>query len=130
MSISRWSAVLVLCAVACGDDGGGGGTTTTSIATEGEFTTNEITSSSTTDETEGSESGTSGEGSESGSSGGSGSSESSGGSSSTGGLVGDPSYPPVDGGACPGDQVPTQLPGGSICEPFCRGDGGRCPAAA
>ena len=44
--------------------------------------------------------------------------------------MGDPSYPPTDGNACPGDQVPTVLPGASVCAPFCTGEGAMCPDAA
>ena len=114
-------------AAACGDDGGGGATTITPAGTSTDASTGASTSS-TTDATQASESST-GVGSES-STGGSGSSESSGSGSSTGTIAGDPAYPPVEGGACPGDAAPTQLPGGSICAPFCRGDGAKCPAAA
>ena len=48
--------------------------------------------------------------------------------STTGGPE-DPSYPqPSDAGACPNDTVPIQLPGASVCGPFCAGPDAACPA--
>lgn len=48
----------------------------------------------------------------------------------TGGTAEDPSYPAPVGGACPGGEAVVQLPGASICAPFCAGADAMCPAAA
>lgn len=48
---------------------------------------------------------------------------------STTGDPEDPSYPPPnDAGACPDGTVPIELPGVSICGPFCAGPEAACPA--
>jgi hypothetical protein len=50
------------------------------------------------------------------------------GESTTGGPE-DPSYPPPnDAGVCPNDTVPIELPGASVCGPFCAGADAACPA--
>ena len=124
--MKRWAWVLWV-VIACGDDGG---STATSVATMTAGSTGEATGSST-DASEGSE-GSTGAGESSSGSGGAttSSGSSSDGGSSTTGVAGDPSYPPLEGGACPGGEVPTQLPGGSLCAPFCTGDAAMCPDAA
>jgi len=44
---------------------------------------------------------------------------------------GDPSYPAPDGsGACPAQTAPIELPGASVCAPFCAGAGAMCPPPA
>lgn len=48
----------------------------------------------------------------------------------TTGGASDPNYPPTEGGTCPGDFAPIELPGGNVCAPFCEGDGAVCPDPA
>lgn len=106
--------------LACGDDDGGDtqGTTLTASTTEPASTSSEGGESSTAVATSSSE----GESSsavvdES--------------SSGTTGEASDPSYPPPDaGGTCPTDTAPIELPGGSVCAPFCAGADAACPAPA
>jgi hypothetical protein len=49
---------------------------------------------------------------------------------STTGPLGDPAYPPPDGGTCPDDTLPVALPGAEICAPFCAGPDDPCPMPA
>lgn len=49
---------------------------------------------------------------------------------STTGPVGDPAYPPPDGGQCPDGYLPVALPGAEICAPFCGGPDDACPTPA
>jgi hypothetical protein len=48
----------------------------------------------------------------------------------TTGPTGDPTYPPIDGGACPQGTLPVNLPGVQLCAPFCDGIDDACPPAA
>lgn len=48
----------------------------------------------------------------------------------TGGVVGDPEYPQPQDMNCAGGLAPLTLPGGSVCAPFCTGEGDACPSAA
>jgi len=121
-----WSSVLTAFAlvVGCGDDDGDDGVVdTTGTAT---ISTTEASSSeeSTTSGADGSSSST-GEGST-----GTTGEESSDGADTTTGGSGDPAYPPTDGGACPPGTAPIQLPGASMCGPFCEGAEAECPPPA
>lgn len=46
------------------------------------------------------------------------------------GPTGDPTYPPMEDGACPQGTLPVMLPGSQLCAPFCDGPGEACPPAA
>jgi hypothetical protein len=120
----RFLCVLVF-AIACGDDGGDTGTSVGTSATAGVSTGEDGSSTSSGGSSDASSSSEAGSGSGSSDAGSSG-----GGSSSSGGPGGDPLYPPLQDGMCPGGEVPTMLPGGSVCAPFCDGEGAQCPAAA
>jgi hypothetical protein len=125
---SRRFASLVLALVlaslpsACGDDGGNDTGAETVIATstgEGSSSTGPAASSTGPDD-----SGTTtadGTGSTAAASSDDG---------STTGPTGDPTYPPIDGGMCPGGTLPVMLPGAQLCAPFCGGPDDACPAAA
>lgn len=48
--------------------------------------------------------------------------------SSSGGVAEDPEYPAPQGGTCPDQTAPVELPGASSCAPFCAGADAPCPA--
>lgn len=48
----------------------------------------------------------------------------------TTGPAGDPTYPPIEDGTCPGGTVTVMLPGAELCAPFCGDAGDTCPMAA
>lgn len=114
--------VCTITIVACGgdDDGDTQGTASTTLTTaatsEGSSSSDASTSTSS--------------GSEESSSTAIADSSSSEASSSSGDTPEDPEYPAPDGGACPDDFAPIELPGGSVCAPFCVGADAPCPAPA
>ena len=113
-----FAGILLCTLVACGgdDDGDTQGTASTTLTTASESSSSTDASTSTI--------GSSSEESSTAIA----DSSSSEASSSSGGAPEDPEYPPPDGTACPPDFAPIELPGGSVCAPFCAGPDAPCPA--